>query len=391
MTRLLAGILCVMVAAWPAAAQITKLPHEPDREDFFGAAVSLSGNSAVVGASGEDSCGPYSGAAYVFDRAFNGVWNQATRIACGECRPGQFFGQDVAISGDVAVVAAGAEYFAAERTSAAHVFERTDGGTWREVAHLGPTQTDPGTFATSVDVDGDRILVVASGDRTQGTYSGAAYVFERSTEGRWEQAARIVPVVGSTARGDVFGSSGAIHGDRIIIGAPARPGTRLGSVYIFEYSPAAQSWLQRARLDGYSSADIAVDIHGDHAITGDHERGTGLGNARLYERNADGGWRLRQQLVPAVSSQSGGVGTRVAAGNGRALVVGFDEQLDQATNIDRVVFVFEPDDRGVWRQRHILDIGETAFGTDLEVDGGYAIIGSSGDQAPGAAFVVRIH
>lgn len=390
---LIIGIACVLLLT-SASAQISKLPHIAEPEDFFGSAVGISGDLAAVGASGEDVCGEHSGAVYVFERdPLTGIWGAGHRIVCSECRPNHFFGQDLAISGDVLVVASGTEYFAREHPNVAHVFERTADGNWAEVAHLQPAQPALGTFATSVDVDGGHILVVSSGDRLHGRYPGAAYVFERSTDGVWEQTANIAPARGSMAKGDVFGGSGALEGDRMIIGAPARAGGSAGAVYMFEKDRTSGQWLQRARLDGFSSASIDVDISNDVAIAGDHQRGAlRRGEVRLFTREESGGWRLHQRLIPSVSSQSGAFGTAVSLQDELALVVGYDEQLDQAYNIDRVVFVFEPDTPGgEWRQRHVIDIGETEFGAAIDSDDGYAIVGSSADVRPGAAYVVRVH
>lgn len=383
-----------LLLATSATAQISKLPHLPEAEDFFGSAVSLSGDRAAVGASGEDACGEHSGAVYVFEREpRTGVWSRSSRITCSECRPNHFFGQGLALAGNALVVASGTEYFAREHPNVAHVFERSEEGDWTEVAHLRPEQPAIGVFGTSVDVDGDRILVLSSGDRLRGQHSGAAYVFERSDDGMWTEAARILPARSSTARGDAFGGSGALRGDRMIVGAPSLTSRPAGAIYVFERDAVSGDWLQRARFDGFSSASLAVDISDSLALVGDHQRG-GLrrGEARLFTRDASGGWSLNQRLVPSVSSQSGAFGTDVVLEDGRALVVGYDEQLDQAYNIDRVVFVFERDAAGgSWRQRHVIDIGETEFGAAIDADDGYAIIGSSGDAGPGAAYVVRVH
>lgn len=391
MRRTCIAVWMILGINFSASAQISKLPYSALPEDFFGGAVALSGNSAIVGASGEDSCGSNAGAARIFDRdPSTGSWHTSARISCDDCMPNRFFGRNVAISGDVVVVASGFEYFATERQNVAHVFERDSDGTWHETAHLRPDDDLPGSFATAVDVDGDRILVVSSGDRLHGRYRGAAYMFERSAEGEWAQTARIEPMSGIGRQATIIGGSGAIDGSRMIVSAPGIAGTRSGSVVIFEHDEVANAWLQRAQLGGYSSANIAVDISGDLAITGDHDRGRG-GSARLYGRDGTGGWALIDRLVPAVSSQSGGVGMDVAVRSGLALVVAYDDQLDQQTNIDRVVFVFESDGAGQWRQRHIIDIGETEFGASIDMDSNQVIIGSSGDFTEGSAYVVRLH
>lgn len=379
-------------ASLSASAQISKLPHTASPDDFFGSAVAISSASVIVGASGENVCGPNSGAARIFDRdPSTGAWNLKFRLSCTDCSQNAFFGRDLALSGDVAVVAAGLEFFGSEEPGVAHVFEQGTAGEWKEVTHLRPADEIPGNFGTAVDVDSNRILVIASGDRMHEAYPGGAYIFERSGTGEWIQTARIEPMDGRGDRTPVVGSSGALHGDHLIFSGSLGSGKESGAVYIFERDEHSNTWLQRARFTGFSDANIAVEIHAGLAIAGDHDRsGNSGGSAHLFTRDASGAWKLIHRLTPSVSSQSGGVGTDVAVREGMALVVGYDDQLDRATNIDRVVFVFEPDAQGRWSQRHVIDIGETEFGAAIDMDAEEVVIGSSGDFTPGAAYVVRM-
>ncbi|MFW5973117.1 MAG: hypothetical protein ACOCTG_03920 [Bacteroidota bacterium] len=374
-----------------SAAQISKLPLDPADESFFGTSVAVDGQTAAVGASGESICG----AVHTFDLdSSTGIWHHGQRLTpSDECVPNQFFGRMVAIWQDVLVVSSGGEFFATERPNTVYVFERRENGQWRETARLSPADSDATrTFGASVDVDAGRILVTAAGDRMHGRYSGSAYVYERNSNGGWTQSHVIVPAGEKTEQRHAFGVSGALDGNRIIVGAPSVVGSRTGAVYLFEFDETASTWLQRARFDGFSSATLSVDVRGDFAIAGDHEGGMmRRGEARLLVREASGAWRVQQRLIPSVSSQSGGFGMEVGLMHDRALVVGFDEQLDQPTNIDRVVFVFVAHSEGRWLQRHVVDIGEPDFGSALSTNHSLAIVGRSGVNTAGAAYVIHIH
>lgn len=389
--RLVCLAATLLLVAQGATAQISELPHRADPNSFFGASVAIFADDAAVGASGYSSCGENAGAVFLFARDdATGMWQRAARVECAECRPNAFFGRDVALEGDILVVGAGGEFFGAGRHELAHVFERHSEGMWREIAHLEPqslSATD--SYATSVDISDGRILAVAPGDHARGAYPGAAFVFERDREGNWVQSARISPA-GAATRG-VFGGSGAIDGDRVVVTAPARLGETDGSVYVFEYGDMAQVWLQRGRFDGFSSASLAVDLLADRILVGDHQGGSQQrGTARLYQRDSTGSWQQSVVLQPSVSSQSGAYGTAVALAENRALVVGYDEQLDQEANIDRVVFVFDDEGEEGWPQRQVIDVGETEFGSSIDYHIGQALIGSSGEMRPGAAYVVLI-
>jgi hypothetical protein len=181
----------------------------------FGFSVSVSGDTVVVGARGEDSSNlgvnsapdvsPPSidaGAAYVFVRVA-GQWSQQAYLkpaSVGTTQAGDFFGQSVAVSGDTIVVGASMEdsqSFGVNSTpnelaagaGAAYVFERSS-GSWTQVAYLkraaGPLDSWQAHFGYSVAVSGGTIVVGSlqelhnaptSSTAALGILSGAAYVF----------------------------------------------------------------------------------------------------------------------------------------------------------------------------------------------------------------------
>ena len=59
--------------------------------DLFGYSVSVSGDTALVGAHGNDDNGSASGSAYVFVRS-NGVWTEQDKLTAGDSAPIDFFG-----------------------------------------------------------------------------------------------------------------------------------------------------------------------------------------------------------------------------------------------------------------------------------------------------------
>jgi len=93
-------------SSWSQQAKIQASDKQAD--DFFGENVSISedGSYAIVGAAGEDS---YRGAAYVFKRT-NSSWSQQDKITASDKQAGDYFGYDVAISGDSSYIIAGAVF-----------------------------------------------------------------------------------------------------------------------------------------------------------------------------------------------------------------------------------------------------------------------------------------
>ncbi|RMH54079.1 MAG: hypothetical protein D6685_15090 [Bacteroidetes bacterium] len=390
------AVLATILSAGPLRAQIVRLPH-PDTTagNFFGVSVAIEGDRAVVGASSEDACGPNSGAAYVFERdPQTDTWAPAARLLADDCAGGDYFGRSLDLSGDRILVGAARGILNLQAGNAAYVFERdTLTGTWVQTAKL---EGDPeaeaaeGAFATSVSLDHDRALITTSGDPSDGRSHGAAYIFERRPDGSWQQAARLTG--NGPLRTGIFGGNGVIEGDRAVVAASTYFAYRPGSIYVFEREPATNTWRPVRRFGGIDDFFISLDLDGDRILVGESKGGRRQsGEASLFQRTADGTWEAADTIRPATPYDHGAFGATVALQGDRLLATGYDEQLRFDFNIDRVVYVFARDAQtGSWRQRHVIDIGAVAFGTAIDLDGPYAIIGQASDDAPGAAYIVRI-
>lgn len=71
--------------------------------DEFGSSVSLSGNTAVIGASRSRGSALSSGSAYVYTRQA-GVWSEEAKLLACDGTLGDEFGSSVSVSGDIAVI-----------------------------------------------------------------------------------------------------------------------------------------------------------------------------------------------------------------------------------------------------------------------------------------------
>ncbi|MBY0508383.1 MAG: hypothetical protein K2X03_31015 [Bryobacteraceae bacterium] len=227
----------------PVAQQAYLKASNPDAQDSFGYSVAISGDTVVVGAFGESSNGtgqadnsaPEAGAAYVFTRSGT-AWSQQAYLKASNPDGGDRFGWSVAISGDTVVVGAtfeasngtGQADNSAIRAGAAYVFTRS-AGVWSQQAYLKASNPDIGDdFGSSVAISGDTVVVGAYGEDSNATGvngnqadnsasgAGAAYVFTRSA-GVWSQQAYLK--ASNPDIGDGFGSSVAISGDTVVVGA----------------------------------------------------------------------------------------------------------------------------------------------------------------------------
>ena len=91
------------------------------------------------------------------------------------------------------------------------------GETWTEDKILTTSDGASGDwFGSSSAISGETLLVGAYGKDGR---KGAAYVLKFSGDGSWDEGKRIIPINGITS-GDWFGWSVALSGDRALIGTP---------------------------------------------------------------------------------------------------------------------------------------------------------------------------
>jgi hypothetical protein len=152
--------------------------------DNFGRAVSLSsdGNTALIGAYGDDDPvkGTNSGSAYIFTR--NGsTWTERAKLVASDGAGGDYFGWSVTLSsdGNTALIGAYGDDDKGTNSGSAYVFTRS-GTTWTEQAKLVASDGAGGDWfgwSVSLSSDGNTALIGAHWDDDRGTDSGAAYIF----------------------------------------------------------------------------------------------------------------------------------------------------------------------------------------------------------------------
>ena len=129
-------------------------------------------------------------------------------------------------------------------------------------------------FGYSAGVDGDTMVLGAFlADGPIASSSGTAYVFQR-LKGRWVEQAELVAADGQSF--DWFGTSAAISGDTIVIGAPQAPtadGAHAGAAYVFRH--LGNLWVQEGKLvasdpqdNSEYASDQGVAISGDTIVVG---------------------------------------------------------------------------------------------------------------------------
>ena len=165
MTAVLTG-LALMGAARPAQAQcdpkelVKLLASDAAADDSLGVSVSVSGDTAVIGADSDDHAGgTNAGSAYVFVRS-GGIWTQQAKLAASDAASGDVFGCSVSLSDDTAVIGAFLDSHAAgSGAGSAYVFVRS-GGVWTQQAKLTASDAAAGDyFGGPVSISGDTALI----------------------------------------------------------------------------------------------------------------------------------------------------------------------------------------------------------------------------------------
>ncbi|HEX2573340.1 MAG TPA: cadherin-like beta sandwich domain-containing protein [Polyangia bacterium] len=311
---------------WTQQAYI-KSP-DPDTDDQFGTSVAVDGNTLAVGARWESSSATgingdifnnslqQSGAAYVYVRSGT-TWSLQAYVKASNTGAGDEFGDSIALSGDTLAVGAPVESSAATGiggsqtddtapgSGAVYIFTRS-GTTWSQQAYIKASNTGQyDHFGASIALSRDTLAVGAgdessnargiggNGNDDSAPSSGAVYIFTRSGS-VWSQQAYIK--ASNAEQGDSFGSSVALDGDRLLVGAPSEDSTATG--------------------EGGNQADNGA---------------RNSGAAYLFTRSATT-WSQRGYLKASNTGANDGFGASVAL-SGTTLAIGSPQEASSATGI----------------------------------------------------------
>lgn len=365
----------------PLAQRVILKGTNTEKFDQFGRSVAIAGETVVVGAPAEDSAATgvngnatdnsadYSGAAYVFVRDNLGQWSQQAYLKASNTGAGDQFGCAVAISADTIVVGAVAEESSASGVGgnqnsnafsfagAAYVFVRDGTGAWSQQAYLKSSNTNQGYFfGTSVAVDGDTIVIGAPRERYSSITTGAAHVYVRDGLGTWSHQLRLSPQV---LRRMNFGSSVAIHDHTIVVGAVAEPSN-------------------------------ATTVNGDQS----NSAAPNAGAAYVFLRDGGGNWSQQAYLKASNSGENHWFGTSVAIDTNRIVVGATGEssnasgvngnQTDNSMESSGAAYVFSRAG-GTWTQEAYLKASNPGpwdgFGSAVAIKGQLAVVSASAEAS----------
>jgi hypothetical protein len=233
------GSACVFTRAgqnWNFQQKLTA--SDAQQGDHFGYSVAIDNNTIIIGAPYDDYSGlDYAGSAYLYKKR-DTMWVEQNILRASDSSQMAHFGNSVAIDGNWAVIGAYECNIGSINTAgAAYIFSQTGAG-WVEQQKLFDANSPASgeDFGWAVAIKNDTILVGCPYDFVDGNKTGSVfeYVLDGST---WVLSDRLA--AGDANTDDKFGSSLALSGRHIIIGAPynSNNGKSTGSAYVFDDFP----------------------------------------------------------------------------------------------------------------------------------------------------------
>lgn len=293
--------------------QASLVARKPAAYQYFGASVALAGERALVGAPGGfDASGASLRGAYALVRIAGSYWYEQAKLTPTGGHSGDAFGWEVALSGDTALVSASHDRLGSwwHDYGSAYVFERDWAG-WTQRAKL--TSADPYSyFGQPIALSGELALVgefyPPAGAHM---WPGRLHVFTRSGSGWSLQGQLTASDLGGQGH---FGSSVAMAGETVLVGACYAenwPQAPVGAAYVFRLEKAAPTLLQLPSASpityGQSLASSgltggAADVPGTFAFTDPAiVPQAGLGSFEVTFTPVDtAGYRSAMALVPVM-------------------------------------------------------------------------------------------
>jgi hypothetical protein len=356
----------------------------------FGASVAISEDVAVVAAPEYEGNGKH-GAAFVYSRRgeewqFDQVLFSPHPLRFGLC----------AAVHQNRIVVSGEQRLGSSHPSGsglAFVFENV-GGNWIQTAELFVPETDvPSKVANSVAIRGRMIVVGADEDTSGGILCGAAYVFEQNAGG-WQFQQKLLPL--NPAHGASFGNAIAL-GDDVLAIAASGDLSYLGTVYLFGRSTGA--WTLREQVvapDALTGAvfGASVALADDLLVVGrthDHQFGRSAGAAYVFQllpKNI----QFLQKLGPSIGQFLPHFGCAAGIDGDRVFVGASNTHIFETGSLG-TVYIFRGENGQFMLEDLIVPskrVPMSGFGWSLAVNDGTLLVGAPFQDANGMSYIFGV-
>lgn len=350
--------------------------------DLFGTSVATSGKSILVGTPLHDASGLSSGAAYLY-RPDGLGGNTETKILASDGEQGDQFGMDVALSGDNILVGAPGYDTEEFNAGAVYLFRPDGAGGLTETKIAASDSEEADTFGRYVAMSGENLLVGARYHNAAGHRAGAAYLYQPDGAGGLIETKF---VASDAASNDLYGSTVAIAGDTILIGAPLHDAgaSNAGAVYLYEPDGAGGFTETKITASDAQPGDLfgfSVASSGDALLVGALQlqgSETSAGAVYRYQSSILGGFT--ETKITSSDGQSGDhFGTSVALADGNILVGA--RHHDGAGVSAGAAYLYRPDGLGGLTETKLSASDGQAYdnlGADVALIGHKSVVSAPG-------------
>jgi hypothetical protein len=384
-----------LASATPAVPVTTLNKPNPQSYDYFGYAVAVSGSRVVVSAAIDNHT---TGRVYVYDFGGATPTDPAATLHNPTAVDHDYFGESIAISGTRLVVGARGNDLGASNAGSAYVYDLASGTPTAPLATLNnPNPATNDSFGGAVAVSGTIVLVGAPGDDTAADDGGSAYAYDLSSAAPSMPKARLnIP---TPSVNDHFAYAVAVSGTRVVVGTPGLSNAPcIGRVYVYDLgstTPAEPvATLSDPNPGGRSRYGSSVAIEGGRIVVGAPAEMFGQGDAKayVYELNSAAptvpivtledpsmGFETRFGYAVGISGTRVVVGNYMEYGGGKALLY----DLSSATPATPVAVLDNPNPGPGFSP-------DAGFGFAVSISGTRMVVGSPGDDT-GALFAGRAY
>ncbi|MEQ8852337.1 Calx-beta domain-containing protein [Gimesia sp.] len=340
-------------SGWENAEAVKLAASDHPLQAYFGETVAVSGDTIVIGTGDQVS------AAYIYSKGIDG-WNSAEEVKLTGETPS--FGSSVSVRNDTVVI--GEAGFSANdytENGTVHIYQK--GSSWNEYQKTTIQASTPHSgdnFGSSVFLLDDILVIGAKNHPQDGPPQGAVYIYEKGILG-WTGATESFFTSSELEENSSWGSCIDFNGSEILIGSPLEDtnGVDSGAAYIF--SNGINGWNSSEQKISPLTDDIiqhpgdrtgsSVAIDGDYLVVGapyNNFRGINAGAAYIYKRNLNGTpdvyfddfWEFETALFPSDGQDYDTFGSKVAIDGNTIVVNGYNRSHDDPNLQNGCVYIY---------------------------------------------------
>jgi LruC domain-containing protein len=343
----------------------------PDAENLsgvkqFGSAVSISGDQVVIGAEKTQN-----GVAYIYQRQGES-WIQQAELINPNLAANDKFASTVSISGDF--IAIGSQGVSANDPGRVHIFKSTVSG-WVEDLVITPTSSfKSANFGSSLKLSGEYLII---GDDDHGrAHEGTAYIYHRGDD-NWSLQASLKG--GDVSKNANFASSVAISKDYAVLGAKSendpliKKNKKSGAVYV--YKRTGKLWSSHTKLIASDAAQgdnfgSSIAISGDYLLIGAENTNTARGATYLFQ-NINGVWTEIFKFELDDAKQQDNFGHKIAIAQDYLIIAAHNKSVTSNKQGVSYLYYLNRDTSPSEREQALTEIQtQVAYNSaDLDSDG----------------------